>query len=76
MVVAFLDKGKNSKVAYRCFTDRLYDKLDELYSELGNTKAEIRVYKSLYGDMDENMLLPQTEICTDLSTFKKEMKKP
>lgn len=70
MIVASLTNGKNTKLAYRCFTDNLTDKLKSIHDKLDDTQAEIAVYRSLYGDMDENMMLPEVKIYTDISAFK------
>lgn len=70
MIVASLTNGKNTKLAYRCFTDNLNDKLKSIHDKLDDTQAEIAVYRPLYGDMDENMMLPEVKIYTDISAFK------
>lgn len=70
MIVASLTNGKNTKLVYRCFTDSLNDKLQSIHDKLDDTQAEIAIYKSLYGDMDENMMLPGVKIYTDISAFK------
>ena len=70
MIVASLEKGKNIRLAYRCFTNKLNDQLKVMHNKLDDTQAKISVYKSLYGDMDENFMLPSTKIYTDISTFR------
>lgn len=70
MIVASLEKDRNTKIAYRCFTNKLNDQLKAMHNRLDDTKAEISVYKSLYGDMDESFMLPNTKIYTDISTFR------
>ena len=70
MIVASLTNGENTKLAYRCFKDNLNDKLKSIHDKLDDTQAEIAVYRSLYGDMDENMMLPGVKIYTDISAFK------
>lgn len=70
MIVASLEKGKNTRLAYRCFTNKLNDQLKVMHNKLDDTQAKISVYKSLYGDMDENFMLPNTKIYTDISTFR------
>lgn len=70
MIVASLKRNKDAKLAYRCFTNALNDELEEMHNKLDDTQAEISVYKSLYGDMDENFILPSTKIYTDISIFR------
>lgn len=74
MVVASLEKG-DKKLAYRCFTNKLNDVLVSLERKLKNTDAKVGVYKSLYGDMDENFVLPDTILYPDISSFRDAIKK-
>lgn len=70
MIVASLKRNKDAKLAYRCFTNALNDELEEMHNKLDDTQAEISVYKSLYGDMDEAFMIPSVKIYTDISIFR------
>lgn len=70
MIVASLEKDGNAKIAYRCFTNKLNDQLKAIHNRLDDTKVEISVYKSIYGDMDESFMLPNTKIYTEILAFR------
>lgn len=73
MITASLEKD-GKKLAYRCFTDKVNSTVVYIERKLENTDAKIAVYKSLYGDMDENYMLPDTIIYSDLSAFRDAIK--
>lgn len=73
MITASLEK-EGKKLAYRCFTDKVNSTVVYIERKLKNTDAKIVVYKSLYGDMDENYVIPDTVIYSDLSAFKDAIK--
>ena len=73
MITASLEK-EGKKLAYRCFTDEVNPTVVYIERKLKNTDAKIVVYKSLYGDMDENYVIPDTVIYSDLSAFKDAIK--
>lgn len=73
MITASLEK-EDKKIAYRCFTDKVNPTVVYIERKLKNTGAKVAVYKSLYGDMDENYVIPDTVIYSDLSAFKDAIK--
>lgn len=73
MVVASLEKG-DKKLAYRCFTDKLNSTLVFIERKLEKTDAKVGVYKSLYGDMDETFVLPDTILYPDIFSFRDAIK--
>lgn len=73
MITASLEK-EGKKLAYHCFTDKVNPTVVYIERKLKNTDAKIVVYKSLYGDMDENYVIPDTVIYSDLSAFKDAIK--
>lgn len=73
MITASLEK-EGKKLAYRCFTDKVNPTVVYIERKLKNTGAKVAVYKSLYGDMDENYAIPDTVIYSDLSAFKDAIK--
>ena len=73
MITASIEK-EDKKLAYHCFTDKVNPTVVYIERKLKNTDAKIVVYKSLYGDMDENYVIPDTVIYSDLSAFKDAIK--
>ena len=73
MITASLEK-EGKKLAYRCFTNKVSSTVVYIERKLKNTDAKIVVYKSLYGDMDGNYVIPDTVIYSDLSAFKDAIK--
>lgn len=73
IITASLEK-ESKKLAYRCFTDKVNPTVVYIERKLKNTDAKIVVYKSLYGDMDENYVISDTVIYSDLSAFKDAIK--
>ena len=73
MITASLEK-EGKKLAYRCFTDKVNSTVVYIERKLKNTDAKIVVYKSLYGDMDENFMLPDVTLYPSLSEFRDAIK--
>ena len=74
MITASLEK-EGKKLAYRCFTNKANSTVVYIERKLKNTDAKIVVYKSLYGDMDENFMLPDVTLYPSLSEFRDAIKK-
>ena len=73
MITASLKK-EGKKLTYRCFTDKVNPTVVYIERKLKNTDAKIVVYKSLYGDMDENFMLPDVTLYPSLSEFRDAIK--
>lgn len=73
MITASLKK-EGKKLAYRCFTDEVNSTVVYIERKLKNTDAKIAVYKSLYGDMDENFMLSDVTLYPSLSEFRDAIK--
>lgn len=67
-------KKEGKKLAYRCFTDKVNSTVVYIERKLKNTGAKVAVYKSLYGDMDENFMLPDVTLYPSLSEFRDAIK--
>ena len=73
MVLASL-KTKNKKIGYRVFTNKLKKTLVSLERECSDLGANVSVYKPLYGDMDENLPLPDITLYPSLIEFRDAIK--
>lgn len=73
MITASLEK-EDKKLAYRCFTNKVNSAVVYIERKLKNTDAKVAVYKSLYGDMDENFMLPDVTLYPSLSEFRDAIK--
>lgn len=73
MITASLEK-EGEKLAYRCFANKVDSTVVYIERKLKNTDAKIVVYKSLYGDMDENFMLPDVTLYPSLSEFRDAIK--
>ena len=73
MVLASL-KTKDKKIGYRVFTNELKKTLVSLERECSDFGANVSVYKPLYGDMDENLPLPDITLYPSLIEFRDAIK--